>query len=123
MAFLFLCAVLSVVTTVGIVVILLVEAVPFFGDVSIIEFLTGTEWRPLFANKSFGALPLLSATVLIAGMAMAVAFPLGILTAIYLSEYAPEALRATVKPALEVLAGVPTVVYGFFAISFIAPPS
>ena len=121
MAFLFLCAVLSVVTTVGIVAILLVEAVPFFGDVSIIEFLTGTEWRPLFANKSFGALPLLSATVLIAGMAMAVAFPLGILTAIYLSEYAPEALRATVKPALEVLAGVPTVVYGFFAISFIAP--
>ena len=121
MAFLFLCAVLSVVTTVGIIVVLLVEAVPFFGDVSIIEFLTGTQWRPLFANKSFGALPLLSATALIAGMAMAVAFPLGILTAIYLSEYAPGGLRATVKPALEVLAGIPTVVYGFFAISFIAP--
>ena len=67
MAFLFLCAVLSVVTTVGIVVVLLAEAIPFFLDVSIIEFLTGTEWRPLFANKSFGALPLLSATVLICG--------------------------------------------------------
>ncbi len=121
MALLFLCAVLSVVTTVGIVVVLLVEAVPFFIDVSIVEFLTGTEWRPLFANKSFGVLPLLSATVLIAGMAMAVAFPLGILTAIYLSEYAPEALRATVKPALEVLAGFPTVVLAFFAIYFINP--
>ncbi len=121
MFFLFMCAVLSVVTTVGIVGVLLVEAIPFFGEVSIIEFLTGTEWRPLFANKSFGALPLLSATALIAGMALAVAFPIGLLTAIYLSEYAPEALRATVKPALEVLAGIPTVVYGFFAISFIAP--
>ena len=121
MFFLFMCAVLSVVTTVGIVAVLLAEAIPFFGEVSIIEFLTGTQWRPLFANKSFGALPLLSATALIAGMALAVAFPIGLLTAIYLSEYAPEALRATVKPALEVLAGIPTVVYGFFAISFIAP--
>ena len=104
MALLFLCAVLSVVTTVGIVAVLLVEAVPFFGDVSIIGFLTGTKWTPLFADKSFGALPLLSATLLIAGMALAVAFPLGLLTAIYLSEYAPEVVRATVKPALEVLA-------------------
>ena len=121
MALLFLCAVLSVVTTVGIVAVLLVEAVPFFGDVSIFGFLTGTKWTPLFADKSFGALPLLSATLLIAGMALAVAFPLGLLTAIYLSEYAPEAIRATVKPALEVLAGIPTVVYGFFAISFISP--
>ena len=121
MAFLFLCAVLSVVTTVGIVVVLLAEAIPFFSHVNIIDFLTGTEWRPLFANKSFGALPLLSATAFIAGMAMAVAFPIGILTAIYLSEYAPSGLRDTIKPALEVLAGIPTVVYGFFVISFIAP--
>ena len=121
MAFLFLCAVLSVVTTVGIVVVLLAEAIPFFTHVNIIDFLTGTEWRPLFANKSFGALPLLSATAFIAGMAMAVAFPIGILTAIYLSEYAPSGLRDTIKPALEVLAGIPTVVYGFFVISFIAP--
>ncbi len=121
MAFLFLCAVLSVVTTVGIVAVLLAEAIPFFTHVNIFDFLTGTEWRPLFANKSFGALPLLSATAFIAGMAMAVAFPIGILTAIYLSEYAPSAVRETVKPALEVLAGIPTVVYGFFVISFIAP--
>ena len=121
MAFLFLCAVLSVVTTVGIVVVLLAEAIPFFSHVNIFDFLTGTEWRPLFANKSFGALPLLSATAFIAGMAMAVAFPIGILTAIYLSEYAPPGLRDTIKPALEVLAGIPTVVYGFFVISFIAP--
>ena len=121
MAFLFLCAVLSVVTTVGIVVVLLAEAIPFFAHVNVFDFLTGTEWRPLFANKSFGALPLLSATALIAAMAMAVAFPLGLLTAIYLSEYAPESIRVTVKPALEVLAGIPTVVYGFFAITFIAP--
>ena len=121
MAFLFLCAVLSVVTTVGIVVVLLAEAIPFFLDVSIVEFLTGTEWRPLFANKSFGALPLLSATALISGIALAVAFPIGLLTAIYLSEYAPSSLRSTVKPILEVLAGIPTVVFGFFAISFISP--
>ena len=121
MAFLFLCAVLSVVTTVGIVVVLLAEAIPFFAHVNILDFLTGTEWRPLFANKSFGALPLLSATAFIAGMAMAVAFPIGILTAIYLSEYAPAGLRDTIKPALEVLAGIPTVVYGFFVISFISP--
>ena len=121
MLMLFLSAVLSVVTTVGIVGVLLVEAIPFFGDVSIIEFLTGTEWTPLFAEKHFGALPLLSATALIAGLALGVAFPIGLLTAIYLSEYAPGVLRATVKPALEVLAGIPTVVYGFFAISFISP--
>ncbi len=109
------------VTTVGIVAVLLIEAIPFFGDVSVISFLTGTKWAPLFADKSFGALPLLSATALIAGMALAVAFPLGLLTAIYLSEYAPDVVRSTVKPALEVLAGIPTVVYGFFAISFISP--
>ena len=121
MALLFLSALLSVVTTVGIVGVLLIEAVPFFGDISIIGFLTGTKWTPLFADKSFGALPLLSATILISGMALAVAFPLGLLTAIYLSEYAPELVRTTVKPALEVLAGIPTVVYGFFAISFISP--
>ena len=121
MAFLFLCAVLSVVTTVGIVVVLLAEAIPFFTHVNIFDFLTGTEWRPLFANKSFGALPLLSATGMIALMAMAVAFPIGLLTSIYLSEYAPGWIRETVKPALEVLAGIPTVVYGFFVISFIAP--
>ena len=119
--FLFLCALLSVITTVGIVVTLLAEAVPFFREVSLISFLTGTVWAPLFAEKHFGALPLLSATILIAAMALSVAFPVGLLTALYLSEYAHETVRAIVKPALEVLAGIPTVVYGFFAITFIAP--
>ncbi len=116
-----LCAALSIVTTVGIVVILLSEAVPFFTDVSVLDFLTGTEWTPLFSVKSFGVLPLLSATAFIAAMALAVAFPVGLLTAIYLSEYAPEPVRAVVKPVLEVLAGIPTVVFGFFAITFISP--
>ena len=121
LAFLFLCAVLSVITTVGIVVTLLTEAIPFFGEVSLVSFLTGTVWAPLFAEKHFGALPLLSATALIAALALSVAFPVGLLTALYLSEYAHETVRAVVKPVLEVLAGIPTVVYGFFAITFIAP--
>ncbi len=121
LSFLFLCALLSVITTVGIVVTLLTEAVPFFGEVSLLSFLTGTVWTPLFAEKHFGALPLLSATILIAAMALSVAFPVGLLTAIYLSEYAHETVRSVVKPVLEVLAGIPTVVYGFFAITFIAP--
>ena len=113
LAFLFLCAVLSVITTVGIVVTLLTEAIPFFGEVSLVSFLTGTVWAPLFAEKHFGALPLLSATALIAALALSVAFPVGLLTALYLSEYAHETVRAVVKPVLEVLAGIPTVVYGF----------
>ena len=120
-AFLFLCALLSVVTTVGIVLVLLTEAVPFFQKVSVLKFLTGTVWTPLFQQKNYGVLPLISATAMIAGMAMAVAVPLGLLSAIYLSEYAAEGVRAVVKPVLEVLAGIPTVVYGFFAISFISP--
>ena len=118
---LFLCALLSVATTVGIVLVLLTEAIPFFQKVSVLSFLTGTDWTPLFAIKSFGVLPLLSATAFIATMALAVAFPVGLLTAIYLSEYAPELVRGIVKPILEVLAGIPTVVYGFFAITFISP--
>ena len=121
MIILFLCALLSIVTTVGIVLILLTEAVPFFNEVSILKFLSGKEWAPLFSIKSFGVLPLLSATAFIAGMALMVAFPIGLLTAIYLSEYAPGPVRSTVKPTLEVLAGIPTVVYGFFAITFISP--
>ena len=121
LAFLFLCAFVSVVTTLGIVIVLLAEALQFFREVSIVEFLTGTEWTPLFQIKNFGVLPLLSATALISFMALGIAFPVGLLTAIYLSEYAPDSVRSTVKPVLEVLAGIPTVVYGFFAISFINP--
>lgn len=121
LAFLFTCALISVVTTVGIVLVLLEEALLFFREVSVVEFLTGTEWTPLFSIKNFGVLPLLSATALISFMALGIAFPVGLLTAIYLSEYAPESIRSTVKPVLEVLAGIPTVVFGFFAISFINP--
>ena len=121
LAFLFLCALASIATTVGIVIVLLEGAVQFFREVSVFEFLTGTEWTPLFSNKQFGVLPLLAATVVISFIALSIAFPVGLLTAIYLSEYAPESVRSTVKPVLEVLAGIPTVVLGYFAISFINP--
>ena len=121
LSLLFLCALLSVVTTVGIVITLLSEAVPFFGEVSLLAFLTGTEWTPVGPEKIYGALPLLSATIFVATMALSVAFPVGLLTAVYLSEYAHGTVRSVVKPVLEVLAGIPTVVYGYFAITFVAP--
>jgi phosphate transport system permease protein len=89
--------------------------------VSIVEFLTGTEWTPLFADPHFGVLPLVAGTLLVSAIAMAVALPMGLLSAIYLSEYAPEGLRRVVKPLLEILAGVPTVVYGYFALMFVTP--
>ena len=120
-AFLFACAALSVVTTVGIVLVLFEETVRFFGEVSIIDFLTGTKWTPLFTSKQFGVLPLLNATIMIALGSLIIALPLGVLAAIYLSEYAPPAVRGIVKPVLEILAGIPTVVYGYFALLFIAP--
>jgi phosphate transport system permease protein len=120
-AFLFICACLSIFTTAGIVFVLFEETMAFFADVSVSEFLTGTEWTPLFTEKHFGVLPLLNATLLIAAGAMLVALPLGLLAAIYLSEYAPPSVRSIVKPVLEVLAGIPTVVYGYFALQFITP--
>jgi phosphate transport system permease protein len=118
---LLLCATLSVFTTLGIIVVLAVETMGFLSEVSIIEFLTGTEWTPLFANARFGVLPLVAGTVLVSTIAMVVALPMGLLSAIYLSEYAPAGLRRVVKPILEVLAGVPTVVYGYFALMFVTP--
>jgi phosphate transport system permease protein len=121
LAVLFLCALASVLTTVGIVVVLLEEAVGFFRQVSIVEFLTERQWTPLFVEKRFGVLPLLSATFLIALLALAVAVPVGLGAAIYLSEYASARVRGVLKPVLEVLAGIPTVVYGYFALTFIAP--
>jgi phosphate transport system permease protein len=121
LAVLFLCAMASVLTTVGIVVVLLEEAVGFFRQVSIVEFLTERQWTPLFVEKHFGVLPLLSATFLIALLALAVAVPVGLGAAIYLSEYASARVRGVLKPVLEVLAGIPTVVYGYFALTFIAP--
>lgn len=118
---LLLCAVLSVLTTVGIIVVLAIETVGFLREVPLAEFLTGTEWTPLFANARFGVLPLVAGTVLVSTIAMAVALPMGLLSAIYLSEYAPARFRRVVKPILEVLAGVPTVVYGYFALMFVTP--
>ncbi len=118
---LFLAAAVSILTTVGIVVVLLVEASTFFDAVSLREFLTGTRWAPLFVPQSFGVLPLLAGSFLIALGAALVALPLGLASAIYLSEYASRGVRRVVKPALEVLAGVPTVVYGFFALTFVTP--
>ena len=118
---LFLSTFLSVLITAGIVAVLLVEAITFFADVSVFEFLTGTRWTPLFSSKQFGVLALVAGTTLTAVMAMVVALPLGLLSAIYLSEYAPNSVRKVVKPILEVLAGIPTVVYGYFALLFVTP--
>jgi phosphate transport system permease protein len=118
---LFLCAALSVLTTAGIILVLAVETVNFLGEVPILEFLTGTEWTPLFATQRFGVLPLVVGTMLVSAIAMAVALPMGLLSAVYLSEYSPDGLRRVVKPVLEILAGVPTVVYGYFALTFVTP--
>ena len=120
-AFLFACAALTIATTFGIVVVLFEETYFFFKEVSIFDFFTDTQWTPLFTDKHFGVLPLISATMLMALIAMVFALPLGLAVAIYLSEYAPHRLRSVVKPILELLAGVPTVVYGYFAIQFISP--
>lgn len=114
-------ALVSVGTTAGIILVLATETMAFLREVSIVEFLTGTEWTPLFANKHFGVLPLLLGTVLVSTIALVVAVPMGLLSAIYLSEYAPENVRRVVKPVLELLAGVPTVVYGYFALTFVTP--
>lgn len=117
----FLAALVSVATTVGIVGSLVRPTIAFFREVSIVRFLTGTEWSPLFANPTFGVLPLVTATLVITVIAVAVAAPLGLGAAIYLSEYALPRTRKTFKPVLEVLAGIPTVVYGFFALSAVTP--
>ncbi|HEX5643788.1 MAG TPA: phosphate ABC transporter permease subunit PstC [Thermoleophilia bacterium] len=118
---LFLCAALSVLVTVGIVLALVIPSVEFFGTVSPVEFFTGTEWAPLFKNSKFGVLPLLSGTLVVTVIAALICLPLGLLAAIYLSEYAARRTRSFVKPILEILAGIPTVVYGFFALTFVTP--
>ncbi len=100
---------------------LAIETAAFFREVPVLDFLTGTEWTPLFATQRFGVLPLVLGTLLVSAIAMAVAVPTGLLSAIYLSEYAPDRVRRVVKPVLEILAGVPTVVYGFFALTFVTP--
>lgn len=118
---LFAAALISIVTTFGIVWVLITESFMFFREVSLIEFFTGTRWTPLFSSAHFGILPLLNATMLIAAISLLVAIPLGLGAAIYLSEYAPKRVRAILKPTLEILAGIPTVVYGYFALLFITP--
>lgn len=120
-AALFFCAALSVITTAAIIVTLVTESGRFFQHVSVWEFLTGTEWTPLFRPQKFGVLPLVSATLLTSLGAMLVALPVGLGSAIYLSEYAPARLRRVLKPILEILAGVPTVVYGYFALNTVTP--
>ncbi|RLD19628.1 MAG: phosphate ABC transporter permease subunit PstC [Bacteroidetes bacterium] len=112
---------ITVLTTLGILWVLLSQSLVFFGEVSIIEFLTSREWTPLFENKHYGILPLLAGTALTTFVAIAVALPLGITIAIYLSEYASAPIRNTFKPLLEILAAVPTVVYGFFALTVVTP--
>lgn len=115
------CALVSVLTTLGIAAVLLWESIGFFREVSVLRFITEAQWTPQFADKSFGIAPLLTGTLLITGIAALIALPLGVASAIYLARYAPRALRAWLKPSLELLAGVPTVVYGYFALTFVTP--
>jgi phosphate transport system permease protein len=118
---LFAAGAVSVLTTAGIVIVLIWESVAFFRRVSIGEFLTGTTWTPLFEPQHFGVLPLVAGSILVAAIAGLIAIPLGLGAAIYLSEYAPLRLRRVLKPILEILAGVPTIVYGYFALTFVTP--
>lgn len=120
-ALLFVAAAASVLITIGIVYVLIRDSIPFFEEVALFDFLTDTQWTPVFENARFGVLTLVSATLTVAGIALAVAIPAGLGLAIYLSEYARPGVRETVKPFLELLEGVPTVVYGFFALLFVTP--
>jgi phosphate transport system permease protein len=120
-AALFAAGAVSILTTVGIIAVLVWESVGFFRRVSIVEFLTGTVWTPLFVPQHFGVLPLLAGSVLVALVAAMISIPLGLGSAVYLSEFAPSRIRDWLKPILEVLAGVPSVVYGYFALTFVTP--
>jgi phosphate transport system permease protein len=120
-AVLFIAATSSIAVTTGIVVILVFESLGFFGKVSLWGFLTGTTWTPLFADPHYGILPLVSGTLVTTCVALTVALPVGTMVAIYLSEYAPATLREIIKPMLELLSAVPTVVYGYFALLFVTP--
>jgi phosphate transport system permease protein len=122
-AVLFLAALISILTTIGIVIAIIGPTIEFFQEpaVSLWDFLTGTEWTVLFADQNFGVLPLVTATLTTTVIALLVAIPIGLGAAIYLAEYASPRARKVLKPILEVLAGIPTVVYGFFALAFITP--
>jgi phosphate transport system permease protein len=116
-----LCALVSVLTTVGIVVALVQPSIEFFREINFIDYITGTDWAPLFEPARFGVLPLIVGTLSVTFWACLVCIPFGLGSAIYLSEYARPRVRRLLKPALEVLAGIPTVVYGFFALTFFTP--
>jgi phosphate transport system permease protein len=118
---LFLCALSAVGTTIAIAAILVYESIPFFQQVPIGEFLTDHQWTPLFADAHYGILPLLSGTLVTTAVALAVVIPFGTLIAIYLSEFAPHKVREVIKPFLELLGAVPTVVYGYFALTLVTP--
>ena len=118
---LFVCAAVSVVTTIGIIVVLFEQAFQFFRRVPMTDFLFGRTWTALFNDPRFGVLPLVGGTLWITLIALVMALPVGLMSAVYLSEYADHRVRDVVKPALELLAGVPTIVYGFFAVTFIRP--
>jgi phosphate transport system permease protein len=120
-AILWTCGAISILTTVGIILVLIQEAMQFFSRVPVTDFLFGTKWTALFKTPSYGVLPLVGGTLVITVVAMVVAIPLGLMSAIYLSEYSPPRVRDILKPSLELLAGVPTIVYGFFAVTFIRP--
>lgn len=116
-----LCGSLSIFTTIGIVLVLFFESMAFFREVSIWQFLTDTEWTPLFIDKHFGIWPLVCGTFLTSAIALSVALPLGLIIAVYLSEFASPRMRMLLKPTLEVLAGIPTIVFGYFALIFVTP--
>ena len=115
------CALISIFTTLGIIFLLLGQSVGFFREVSIWEFLSGTRWTPILKPTAFGVLPLVAGTLLVTVLAAMVALPIGLATAIYLAEYAPDKARRILKPLIEILAGIPTVVYGYFALTFVTP--
>ena len=116
-----LCAVLTIVVTIGIILALAGETLNFFSQVSFVDYITGTNWSPVIGDPVFGVLPLVSGTLIITVVSALIALPVGLGIAIYLSEYADERVRSVLKPALEILAGVPTVIYGYFALVYLTP--
>lgn len=115
------CALISVLTTLGIAAVLMFESANFFAEVSLVDFFSDTQWTPQFADKHFGIWPLLCGTLLVTVIAAFVAIPIGLMSAIFIAEYAPTRTRRVLKPGLELLAGIPTVVYGYFALTFVTP--